>query len=283
MLNSIRRGLMSGALLAICVAASAATGQTPVVVESPPGWFGVTLSDEGLFDERGAAFFDSYPVVSNVEPGSPAARAGVVPGDVLMSFNSHDMRGSVFQLRNWLKPGAPFVLQLRRNDGVRVVRGTLGRAPDGWDSKILISIRPTPTEAFEFRTQTPSRPPVTPSPQRVVMRPPLPSPVPSALIPAFTFGAGVFPFAGMEFTALNEDIRDLLGVKPEGVFVTNVVEGTPARIAGLKGGDVLLLANGVKLESPVDLVQAIAEAQDRKTLTLRIVRKRKPQNLTLRW
>jgi 2-alkenal reductase len=87
----------------------------------------------------------------------------------------------------------------------------------------------------------------------------------------------------MEFTALNEDIRDLLGVKAEGVFVTNVVEGTPARIAGLKGGDVLLLANGVKLESPVDLVQAIAEAQDRKTLTLRILRKRKPQTLTLRW
>jgi S1-C subfamily serine protease len=86
----------------------------------------------------------------------------------------------------------------------------------------------------------------------------------------------------MEFTALNEDIRDLLGVKPEGVFVTNVVDGTPARIAGLKGGDVLLLANGVKLLTPVDLVQAISEAGDRK-LNLRIIRKRKPQTLTLSW
>jgi S1-C subfamily serine protease len=86
----------------------------------------------------------------------------------------------------------------------------------------------------------------------------------------------------MEFTALNEDIRDLLGVKPEGVFVTNVLEGTPARMAGLRGGDVLLLANGVKLVTPVDLVQAISEADDRK-LNLRIIRRRKPQTLTLSW
>lgn len=271
---------MAGALLGMCVVVSAAAAQTSVIVESPPGWFGVTLSDEGLFDERGNTFFEGYPVVSEVEPGSPAAKAGVVPGDVLMSFNSHDMRGSVFQLRNWLKPGAPFVLQLRRNDAVRVVKGTLGRAPEGWEKRTVINL--SPGQVFEGRTRTTTRPPGGTT-QRVMIRTaPMPSRVPSALIPAFTFGAGVYPFAGMEFIALNEDIRELLGVKPEGVFVTNVVEGTPARISGLKGGDVLLLANGVKLETPVDLVQAISEAQDR-TLSLKIIRKRKPQNLTLRW
>jgi S1-C subfamily serine protease len=116
----------------------------------------------------------------------------------------------------------------------------------------------------------------------VTFRTPLPSPVPRALIPNFTFGAGVYPFAGMEFTALNEDIRDLLGVKPEGVFVTNVIEGSPARVAGLRGGDVLLIANGAKLVTPVDLVQAISEADDRK-LNLRIIRRRKAQTLTLSW
>ena len=269
------------ALVGISAVARVASGQGSVVVEGPTGWFGVTLSDEGTFDERGTAFFEGYPVVSEVEPNSPAAKAGVLPGDVLMSFNAHDMRGSVFQLRNWLKPGAPFVLQLKRNDGVRVVRGTLGRAPEGWERRVVLDLRPT--EAFERRTRTPARP-TLPAPQRVIARPPLPSRVPSALIPAFTFGAGVYPFAGMEFTALNEDIRDVLGVGPEGVFVTNVVEGTPARISGLRGGDVLLLANGMKLNTPVDLVQAIAEAQERtQTLSLRIVRKRKQQNLTLRW
>ena len=249
------------------------------MVETATGWFGVTLSDEGMFDERGNTFFEGYPVVSQVEPGSPAAKAGVMPGDVLMSFNSHDMRGGVFQLRNLLKPGAPFVLRLRRNDAVRIVKGTLERAPEGWSKRTVINLRPG--EIFEARTRSTARPPVGET-HRVMVRTPMPSRVPAAVIPNFTFGPGVFPFAGMEFTALNEDIRELLGVKPEGVFVTNVVEGTPARASGLKGGDVLLLANGAKLVTPVDLVQAISEAQDR-TLNLRIIRKRKAQTLTLRW
>lgn len=276
--NRIGRRHAFGALLGFLALGSAASGQTSVMVEPPAGWFGVTLSDEGLFDERGGTFFQGYPVVSEVEPNSPASKAGVRPGDVLVSFNSHDMRGSVFQLRSWLKPGAPFELRLRRKDGIRVVHGTLGRAPDGWKERVVIDLRPT--EVFESRTRTTARSPV--KTQRVMIRTPAPTRLPPALIPNFTFGAGIYPFAGMEFTVLNEDIRDLLGVKPEGVFVTNVLEGTPARIAGLRGGDVLLLANGARLVTPMDLVQAIAEADDRK-LNLRIIRKRKPQTLTLSW
>jgi len=280
--NGVRRGYAIGAVVGLCAAASVAAGQTSVVVEGPTGWFGVTLADEGMIDERGTTFFLSYPVVSEVEPNSPAEKAGVRPGDVLMSFNSHDMRGTVFQLRNWLKPGAPFVLQLRRNDAVRVVRGTLGRAPKGWEKRIVLDVRPT--EAFEVRTGTAPRPP-RPSTQNIVVGTSPSSKVPPALIPSFPFGTGVFPFAGMEFIALNQDIRELLGVKPEGVFVTNVVEGSPARMAGLRGGDVLLLANGAKLTTPIDLVQAISEAQEaqNRTLNLRIIRNRKPRSLTLSW
>ena len=272
----IRRCHALAALVGICAITGVATAQTSVMVETPTGWFGVTLSDEGMFDERGNTFFEGYPVVSEVEPGSPAAKAGVMPGDVLMSFNSHDMRGSVFQLRSWLKPGSPFVLQLRRNDAVHIVKGTLGRAPEGWANRTVINLRP----GFQKGTRTAAGP--GSGTTRVMVRTPMPSRVPPALIPNFTFGAGVYPFAGMEFTVLNDDIRELLGVKPEGVFVTNVVEGTPARISGLRGGDVLLLANGVRLATPVDLVQAISEAQDR-TLNLRIIRKQKPRTLTLRW
>lgn len=278
--NGARRGYAIGAVVGLCAIASVAVGQTSVVVEEPPGWFGVTLAEEGTIDERGTTFFQGYPVVSEVEPNSPAAKAGVLPGDVLVSFNSHDMRGLVLQLRNWLKPGAPFTLQLRRNNSVRVVRGTLGRAPKGWEQRVVLDVRPT--DPFEMRTRTPARPPIS-SAQKVTMRrTPLPTIVPPALIPSFTFGTGVYPFAGMEVIALNEDIREVLGVKQEGVFVTNVIEGSPARMAGLRGGDVLLLANGVKLSTPIDFVQVISELQDR-TLNLRIIRKGKPRSLTLSW
>src|SRR5215208_6938510 len=78
--------------LALPCSASAQTGR-PVVVQPPTGWFGVRISDQAVIDERGNAFFDSHPVITSVDSGSPAARAGVRPGDVLLTFNSHDMRG----------------------------------------------------------------------------------------------------------------------------------------------------------------------------------------------
>ncbi len=271
----MKRIYLIGALLGLCAFTHRAAGQSPVVV-APTGWFGVTLSSDAMFDYRGTVFFEGYPVVSEVEPGSPAAKAGVMPGDILMTFNSHDMRA--FQIRSWLKPGAAFELRLRRNDDIHTVRGTLGSPPAGWQNRVVIALKPS--QAFERRTQSAAQPNM--STQRVVIRTPRATTVPSALIPAFTFGSGVYPFAGMEFTALNEDIRELLGVKPEGVFVTSVAEDTPARISGLRGGDVLVQADSVKLRTPIDFVNAIADAEG-KTLRLRIIRQRKPQTLTLSW
>src|SRR5438045_3321841 len=85
-----------------------------MVLQPPTGWFGVRITDQAMVDERGNAFFDSYPVVTGVDSASPAAKAGVRAGDELVSFNSHDMRGGSVQLTKWLKAGAPFVLRIRR-------------------------------------------------------------------------------------------------------------------------------------------------------------------------
>jgi S1-C subfamily serine protease len=101
------------------------------------------------------------------------------------------------------------------------------------------------------------------------------------------YGGGVYPFAGAEFTALNSDLSDVLDIKPDGVFVTNVMEGSPARAAGLRGGDIILKADGLKIDDPSDLVGAIRNADMRNTtshsIELQILRKHKPQTLTLRW
>lgn len=247
-------------------------------VEPPPGWFGVTINDQVMLDERGNAFFDSYPVVSHVEPGSPAARAGVVAGDVLISFNSRDMRGESLQLSRWLRPGAPFVLRLRRNDAIRVVRGTLARRPDNWEKRTVVEL--SVPERFEMRTMSPAREPTSGLVTKVRMPAPPPS---SVLLPALGFGGGLYPFAGAEFTSLNDDLSDLLGVKPEGVFVTNVADGSPARMSGLRGGDIIVRADNIKVETPIDLVRAIRGAGPDHSISLEIIRKNKPQTLTLRW
>jgi len=268
------------ALLALPAALQAQRTRT-VIVQPPTGWFGVRISDQAMVDERGNAFFDSYPVITSVDSGSPAARAGVRPGDVLLSFNSHDMRGGTMELNKWLRAGAPFVLKVRRNDGTRTIRGTLGRRPENWEQNMVVEL--SVPEIMRQRAGAISRQPM-PMGGMIRTRVPVPEPLPSVLAPALGYGGGVYPFAGAEFTALNEDLCEVLGVKPEGVFVTNVMEGSLARTAGLRGGDVILRADSIKVESPIDLVRAIrgADESDRKVV-LQILRKHRPQTLTLSW
>src|SRR4051812_5789382 len=110
------------------------------VVEPPTGWFGVRLSDKAMMDDQGNTFFDSYPVITQVDPNSPAAKAGVRPGDVLISFNSHDMRGGSVQLTKWLRAGSPFMLRIRRNDKTRLVKGILGTRPKDWDQNFVVEL-----------------------------------------------------------------------------------------------------------------------------------------------
>lgn len=260
---------------------SVSAGQLPPV-ETPTGWFGVRISDEAILNESGAAFFDRYPVVSDVEPGSPASKAGVRPGDVLLTFNSHDMRGGAVELSNWLKPGVPFQLRLRRNDAIRVVRGVLGRRPEGWNQFIVVQVSPNERMIMRRDSERPSgyqlqglrsgTPPEAWPPPRL----------PSILFPALGLGRGVYPFAGAEFTALSADLSDVLGVKPEGVFVTDVVEGSIARNAGLRGGDVVVMADNSRIKTPNDLVRAIRSADDR-SVRLQIIRKRRPATIMLKW
>jgi S1-C subfamily serine protease len=54
-------------------------------------------------------------------------------------------------------------------------------------------------------------------------------------------------------------------------------------MSGLRGGDVVLRADSIKVDTPIDLVRAIRAARPDNTVSLQIIRKRKPQTLVLRW
>jgi len=192
MLLSTWSSLSTLALIALLVPTLAADAQRTrtVIVQPPTGWFGVRISDQALVDERGNAFFDSYPVVTSVDSGSPAAKAGVRAGDVLLTFNSHDMRGGSVELSRWLKAGAPFVLKIRRNDATRVVTGTLERRPANWEQKMIVEL--SMPEIMERQTGSIARAPM----QRTTMirsRMPAPEPLPQVLLPRWDTAAESIP------------------------------------------------------------------------------------------
>jgi S1-C subfamily serine protease len=282
-----RRSLAAAALVACCCLPMVATAQESgrsMVMREPTGWFGVRISDTAMMDEQGTAFFDAYPVVTHVDPSSPASKAGVRVGDVLLMFNGHDMRGGSIELAQWLRVGAPFVLKIRRNDKTRLLRGTLAKRPADWEQKMVVEMtqQMSVKDGLAMRSGSLSREPMNKGVMRVQSR--VPAPMPALLAPALGYGGAVYPFAGASFTQLNTDLCDVLGVKPEGVFVTNVAEGSAARNAGLRGGDIILRADNMKVASPIDLVQAIRSADEKdQTINLQIMRKHQLQSLTLRW
>ena len=248
------------------------------VQSGPGGWFGVTVNDTGVLDAQGNPFYNGYPVVTSVEPGSPAEKAGVRVADVLLTFNDHDMKGSALALRNWLQPGSSFVVRLRRDGAPKQLRGTVGKRPADFADRVTLIW----TAPVEGGTGAPGMGGAQNRAMNVRLRAPLPAKLPPVMLNTFSFGGGVYPFAGAEFTELNPDLSDALGVKAEGVFVTAVVAGSPARLAGLRGGDIVLTADSIRLDDPMALVRAIRESDDR-SIRLGILRKKKAETILLKW
>src|SRR2546423_3304423 len=189
---------VTAALVVCCcclplVADAQDTSTRTAFIKQPSGWFGVRISDQAMMDEQGNAFFDSYPIVTQVDPSSPAAKAGVKPGDVLLSFNTHDMRGGSVELAKWLTVGAHFVLKIRRNDVVRTLSGTLARRPPNWDQKMVVEL--SMPERMDLRERTLSRG-SDPGVMRVRTRVPTIEPMPAVFMPAPGFWGGTLSLPG---------------------------------------------------------------------------------------
>ena len=107
---------------------------------------------------------------------------------------------------------------------------------------------------------------------------------PLAALPPMVFGFGPrsLAVAGAELTALNAGLRSLVGLNSPGIFVVNVAEGTPASESGLQPADVILKADASLVGDPGDLIRVLRESSGG-SIRLHIVRKKKPQTITLRW
>ena len=97
----------------------------------------------------------------------------------------------------------------------------------------------------------------------------------------FSFSTGMSAIAGAQVVALGPDLGEAFGTD-RGVLVLKVLRGTAAEESGLRGGDVILKANGVEISEPAALQRAIRRAADRE-VELVLMRKKKQMKLSLTW
>lgn len=258
----------------------------------------------------------SYHVVHTVQPGSPAARAGLEPGDTIITVNRTDAR--VRSLEPFLRtPGAKLTLIVGREGGRREITVTVGERPmtfgggcmpyrdvrflDPSGQNIVMYRQPGSgaggvaragatgsgqggTLRRRVETDAEGRP------VRVVLSPDsLPQGTFIVIPPA---GAGGAPFlprggsgaivAGAEVSLVNGGLRTIFAVD-YGALVLNVAPRSPAEQSGIVSGDVIVRANGENVTAIAVLQRAIQGAREKRSVVLDVIRAKQPRQITLHW
>ncbi|MFN2399773.1 MAG: PDZ domain-containing protein [Gemmatimonadaceae bacterium] len=237
----------------------------------PEGWLGVYLSLDIRVDRdkngKEIWVFKTYPFIEAVEPRSPAYRAGVEAGDLLLAVAGKDLRGGIEPL-TLLRPGTKLPIRVKRDDETVNLTLTVQRRPD---------------RAFSYRIETPEATEIDSRPEIAVPpapRQPMIAPMPPLPGVRWSSNSESGVILGAEVRILGE-LKDYFGVN-EGVLVLHVDPRTPAARSGLKDGDVIVNVDGRAVTTVRGLMRSLEGAEDR-SIELQVVRKKERKTVTLKW
>jgi S1-C subfamily serine protease len=261
----------------------------------PEGYLGVQFSELQTVmggDAPQAPPLRDYPRVDSVYPGSPASKAGLRRGDVVLLMGGQDARRPV-ALDKLLRPLTKLPVRVQRDGAQKDYTIIVEKRPADFNSECanvdqvigpefdqpLIFMRsrlgqrtPFPLSVFP-RSEMPAAAPDAP----VSPMPPMP-PVAGFL---YGFSSANSAIAGANLMQLSDDWRATLGVD-NGVLVTKVLPGTPSKDSGLHDGDVIVSADGQAVESVRALSRIVNNAKAN-AVKLQVIRAGKPQVVVLRW
>ncbi len=213
-------------------------------------YLGVSLAEIDANRAKELKLKEDYGVeITRVEEGSPAEKAGVKPGDVVLEYNGQRVEGmeQFGRMVRETPPGREVKLTISREGATQSLTAMLaarkGRAwgnfPPGFEMP-EIRIPDIPQIYTSLRTAR----------------------------------------LGVEAESLGPQLAEFFGVK-EGVLVRSVMESTPAQKAGFKAGDVITKVDGTAVASPSELSGAVRTASAKKTYAVELMRDRKPQTMTV--
>jgi serine protease Do len=220
-------------------------------------------------------------LIEDVSSGSPAEKAGIKKGDLVVEFDGERVR-SVRQFMRLVQetpPGRRVAAALAR-DGQRVNVTVEPRESDPIrllgnlnGARVLRDFGRDFTYAFPEHPAPPTPPPAPRSPG-APPAPPAP-PVPPDFQEFFwSSGSGL----GITVTSLSSQLADYFGAK-HGVLVTAVQDNSAAQAAGFKAGDVVTALNGEDVSEPGDLRRRTGRLQDGDEFTAAVMRDKKPVTL----
>ena len=228
------------------------------------GWLGVGPQDltPELVSSLRLAEGQQGVLVSNVEEGSPAAQAGLQTGDVIEQLNGERLT-SRSQLRTVVATrgaGAEISLILVRGEDRREVHLRLGERP-----RFATAGGPPPLGGLADPQQGRGLPPTLPVPGLPGIAPGLdPYAQPPQAQPRTQEAPrieGAVSVAGVQLLDLDDRFRRMLNLPRtmRGALVANVAVGSPADLAGLRPGNVILEANREPIESAAAFARAYNE------------------------
>lgn len=194
--------------------------------------------------------------ITNVDPDSPADRAGLKRGDVVLEFQGQRVEGT-----------EQFIRLVRETPAGRQVKLSVMR--NGAPQAVTARIEARKARVFragEMFGETPPRP----LPRMDVWVPDVPR--------AFTGWRS--PRLGVEAESLSGQLAEFFGVK-EGVLVRSVAKGSTAEKAGLKAGDVITKVDQKPLESAAELSNLIRAARGKKALPFLVMREKREITLSV--
>lgn len=213
-----------------------------------------------LAEERGA-------LVKGVEPDSPAQKAGLKEGDVILRYQGEAVQ-SAAQLARMVRetpPGRTVALEVSRGGALQKLSAALeaGKADrfrmGDLEIPSIPPLPPIPPDAFRWDGRGKGR--------------------------AFLFGEG-WPGPrklGIEYQEISGQLAKYFRLSEDrGVLVESVDEEGPAGKAGLKAGDVILKLGGAAIRDGEDLRRELGRMEPGQEVVLTVQRDGKPLDLKVK-
>jgi len=231
---------------------------------SKGGYLGLSLREDTKSNEGGA-------LVEHVVTDSPAAKAGVKDGDVIVGFGGDVIRGParVTERLRASKPGDKVIVDVRRDNKVQKFTIELGDRPVmAWRVRSGDFAPMTEEQQKALEKSLKSLDETLPGLDKRLGKMKFYAPGRNGLM---VFGRHK-PLLGIEMVETTPELRESMGgSKDAGVLIGKVLTGTAAEKAGLKVGDLITAVEGEKVSDVGELSEAI-EKHEGKTVDLDVVR-----------